>query len=108
MYKNVIDKILYQATNRDYKIGDKIIFGKERNGQAERVFAQNFKILNTDLSPDQFLKQKISKNELLTMEEMKALQRNLFNYEFCLREIGMEICRKKISRILRLDYPVCF
>lgn len=43
--KEVIDLIMYQATTRDYKVGDILEFGKERNFQAERVFATNYKML---------------------------------------------------------------
>lgn len=43
--KEVKDLILYQATTRDYKVGDIIEFGQERNFQAERVFATNYKML---------------------------------------------------------------
>ena len=99
MFEIVKDKILYQATNWDYKIGDVIEFGKNRNGQAKRVFEQTFLMPNGQ-SADVFLKEKIKNNELLTMEEMKSVQNIVNNYEFCLREIGMEIERKE-------KYPNC-
>ena len=38
----VKDLILYHATTRGYKIGDILTFGKDRNYQAERVFATDY------------------------------------------------------------------
>ncbi|MBR4124188.1 MAG: DUF2441 domain-containing protein [Clostridia bacterium] len=99
MFEIVKDKILYQATNWDYKIGDIIEFGKTRNGQAKRVFEQTFLMPNGQ-SADVFLKEKINNNQLLSMEDMKAVQNIVNGYEFCLREIGMEIERRK-------KYPDC-
>lgn len=95
MYKIVKDKILYQATNRDYKVGDIIVFGKERNGQAKRVYEQHFKMPDSDLSVADFLRDKIKNGALLTEEEIKTVHKIVEDYEFCLREIGMERCRQK-------------
>ena len=99
MYEIVKDKILYLAINWDYKKGDIIEFGKMRNGQAKRVFEQTFLMPNGQ-SADVFLKEKIKNNQLLTMEEIKVVQNIVNCYEFCLREIGMEIERKE-------KYPDC-
>ena len=42
--KKVKNLVMYQATTRDYKVGDILEFGKERNYQAQRVFNTNYRM----------------------------------------------------------------
>ena len=94
--KKVENVIMYQATTRDYKVGDKLEFGKSRNYQAERVFATNYKMEGAENNMSElFLDQKIKKKKKLKREEMKPICDILFNYGFAMREIGYEICRQK-------------
>ena len=94
--KKVKDLILYQATTRDYKVGDIIEFGQERNFQAERVFATNYKMLEAENNmAEMFIDGKLKKKKKLSLEEMKEVSNILWNYGFAMRELGLEICRQK-------------
>ena len=91
----VKDLVMYQATTRDYKVGDIIEFGKDRNYQAHRVYATNYKMLGApDDMAEQFLQEKIKNKKKLKIEEMKTICSILWNYGFSMRELGMEICRQ--------------
>lgn len=90
----VKDVVMYQATTRDYKVGEIIEFGKQRNFQAERVFATNYRMPN-GMMPEMFLEEKLKKKKKLNKEEMRSICDILWNYGFAMREIGMEICRQK-------------
>lgn len=92
----VKDLIMYQATTRNYKVGDVLEFGKTRNYQAERVFATNYKIEGAENNmPEMLLNEKIRKRKRLKKDEMKAVCKILWNYGFSMRELGYEICRQK-------------
>ena len=92
----VKDLILYQATTRDYKVGDIIEFGKERNYQAERVFKTNYRMNGAEKGmAEMFLEEKLKKKKKLSREEMKTICNILWNYGFSMRELGYEICRQK-------------
>lgn len=91
--EKVKDKIMYQATTRDYKIGDVIEFGKQRNYQAVRVYEKQFKMPN-GMSAYEFVRDKLKNNQTLTYNEMAVLAECIADYEFCLREMGIEHCRK--------------
>lgn len=94
--KKVENIIMYQATTRDYKVGDRLEFGKTRNYQAERVFATNYKMEGAENNmAELFLDQKIKKKKKLKREEMKSVCNILFDYGFAMRELGYEICRQK-------------
>ena len=95
----VKDKIMYQATTRDYKVGDVIEFGKTRNFQAERVYNKTFKMYNGE-SAGMFLLNKVKEKKRLTLKEMKELSTLCFDYDYVLRELGIENCRKKINENL--------
>jgi len=93
--QKIKDLIMYQATTRDYKIGDILEFGKERNYQAERVFKTNYKMENAEYNmPEMFLEQKIKKRKKLKLDEIKPICSILWNYGFSIRELGYEICRQ--------------
>ena len=93
--KIVKDLVMYQATTRDYKIGDIIKFGEERNFQAERVFATNYRIDDKENKmPEMFLESKLKKKKKLKPEEMRNVCNILWNYGVSMRELGMEICRQ--------------
>lgn len=87
--------IMYQATTRDYKVGDIIEFGKERNYQAERVFKTNYRMngAENDMA-EMFLEEKLKKKKKLSKEDMKNICNILWNYGFSMRELGYEICRQ--------------
>lgn len=87
--------IMYQATTRDYKVGDIIEFGKERNYQAERVFKTNYRMNGAENGmAEMFLEEKLKKKKKLSREEMKNICNILWNYGFSMRELGYEICRQ--------------
>lgn len=90
------DLIMYQATTRDYKVGDILKFGKDRNFQAERVFSTNYRMEKAEFNmPEMFLKQKIKNKKFkLKQDEMQAIYEILLNYGFSMRELGYEICRQ--------------
>jgi len=91
----VKDLVMYQATTRDYKIGDIIEFGKDRNYQAHRVYATNYRMENAEHGmAEMFLEDKIKNKKKLKIEEMKSICYILWNYGFSMRELGMEICRQ--------------
>lgn len=90
----VKDLIMYQATTRDYEIGDILEFGTARNYQAERVYKTNYRMPDGSMA-ELFLEDKIKRNKKLTLNEMRAICDILWNYGFSMREIGMEICRQQ-------------
>lgn len=96
--KKVKDLIMYQATTRDYKVGDIIEFGKGRNYQAERVFNTNYRMDGAENGmAEMFLQDKLKKkkkNLKLKLEEAKSICSILFSYGFSMRELGYEICRQ--------------
>lgn len=92
----VKDVVLYQATTRDYKVGDILEFGKVRNFQAERVFATNYRMGNAQNGmAEMFLQEKLKKKKKLKQDEMKTICDILWNYGFSMRELGYEICRQQ-------------
>ena len=91
----VKDLIMYQATTRDYKVGDVLEFGKERNYQAKRVLESNYKYAGAENNMvELFLEDKLNKGETLTLQEMRRVLDILWKYGFSMRELGMEICRQ--------------
>ena len=90
----VKDKILYQvATDRHYKVGDKIYFGDEPNGQEFNCLNLSF---NKDGEPLHKLgydnaKKGIFKNKGMLLDMSKALS----NYDFILREFALEEVRRQ-------------
>ena len=93
--KKVKDLIMYQATTRDYKVGDILEFGKDRNYQAERVFKTDYKMDGAENNmAEMFIDEKLKKKKKLKREEMKPISTILWNYGFSMRELGYEICRQ--------------
>jgi len=96
--KIVKDLIMYQATTRDYKVGDIIEFGKERNYQAQRVFNTNYRMDGAENGmAEMFLDEKLKKKKKtlkLKREEAKSINNILWSYGFSMRELGYEICRQ--------------
>ncbi len=93
--KIVKDLIMYQATTRDYKLGDKLEFGKDRNYQAKRTLETNYRFdgAENDMT-EMFLEEKLKKKKKLNSEEMRKVCDILWNYGFSMRELGYEICRQ--------------
>ena len=96
--KKVKDLVMYQATTRDYKIGDVLEFGKNRNFQAERVFNTNYQMEGAPNDmPEMFLQDKLKKKKKklkLKRDEAKSICDILISYGFSMRELGYEICRQ--------------
>ena len=96
--KKVKNLIMYQATTRDYKVGDILEFGKDRNFQAERVFKTEYKMEGAENGmAEMFLTEKLKKkkkNLKLKREEARSICNILFSYGFSMRELGYEICRQ--------------
>ena len=90
----VKDLIMYQATTRDYKVGDILKFGESRNFQGERALNTNFRMPDGQMA-EMFLHEKINKKKKLKLDEMKIICDILFKYGFAMREIGMEVCRQQ-------------
>lgn len=90
----VKDLIMYQATTRDYKVGDILEFGEQRNYQAERVLNTNYRMPDGGVA-EMFLQDKIKRKKKLSLDEMKILFEILKNYGFSMRELGYEICRQQ-------------
>ena len=64
--KKVKNLIMYQATTRDYKVGDILEFGKERNYQAERVFKTDYKMAGAENNmAEMFVDEKLKKKKKL-------------------------------------------
>ena len=88
------DIVLYQvATDRNYKVGDKIHFGDEPNGQELNCINLSF---NKNSEPLHKLgydnaKKGIFKNKDLILDMSKALS----NYDFIMREFAMEEVRRQ-------------
>lgn len=96
----VKDLILYQiSTDRHYKTGDKLEFGKEYNYQGQRVY--NGVKLNKRRTYDDGYSfvdsKKIFANKKLVLDMSKQLE----EYDFILREIAFEEVRKKEFK----EYP---
>lgn len=96
----VKDLILYQiSTDRYYKVGDKLEFGKSYNYQGERVY--NGAKLNKRRTYDDGYSfvdsKKIFANKKLVLDISKQLE----EYDFILREIAFEELRKKEFK----EYP---
>ncbi len=92
--KKVKDVIMYQATTRDYKVGDILVFGDMRNYQAERVYKTNYRMPDGSM-PEMFIENKLKRKKKLKLQEMRLICDILWNYGFTMRELGMEICRQK-------------
>lgn len=94
----VKDLTMYQATTRDYKVGDIVEFGKDRNYQAERVFNTNYRMEGAENGmAEMFLTEKLKKKKKslkLKRDEAKCICDILFSYGFSMRELGYEICRQ--------------
>lgn len=90
----VKDLILYQvATDRNYKVGDKIYFGNEPNGQEFNCVNLSFNKEGQPLHKLGFdnARKGIFKNKSLIIELSKALS----NYDFIMREFALEEVRKQ-------------
>lgn len=89
----VKDQVFYQiATNRDFKVGDKLHFGEEINGQS-RIFDFSYNINGRPLYKLAYenANKGIFKDKKLTFELAKALS----NYDLFMREIALENVRKE-------------
>lgn len=93
MFEIVKNKIMYQASNWNYKIGQKVYFGKKRNYQAVRAFNKDIKMQNGQQAM-MFLCEKAEQNKNVSLNELKQLNEAMQDYAYSLREMGIEWCRK--------------
>ena len=91
----VKDVILYQvATDRHYKVGDVLEFGKEYNGQGNRIYNSKFNNGEEAYHKKGFRyadSKNIFKNKSLVIEMSKSLSES----DFVLRELAAEEVRKE-------------
>ncbi|MBP3581150.1 MAG: DUF2441 domain-containing protein [Clostridia bacterium] len=91
----VKDKIYYQvATDRNYKVGDKLEFGQTLNGVGERVLNTHFQKSGVPINRlgfDYLDNKNIFKNKKLILDMSKAL----LEADFVLRELAAEEVRKE-------------
>ena len=95
---NVKDLILYQvATDRHYKVGDKLFFGKDKmNGQGERVLNTQFYNNEKSLAQvgfDYADSKRIFKDKNIVIKLSKGLAES----DFVIRELAMEKVRQEIA-----------
>lgn len=90
----VKDLILYQiSTDRNYKVGDKLTFGKEYNGQGNRILNTKFndgKNAMYKLGFNYADSKNIFKKKDLVIDLCKTMQES----DFVLRELAVEEVRK--------------
>lgn len=93
--EKVKDLILYQvATNRNYKIGETIIFDKNNNnGQFEKVFNSSFIDGNTRIC-DKLYKISKSKFKRFKKSQLFKIAHSLDTYDVILRDLALEEIRK--------------
>lgn len=91
----VKDVVLYQvATDRNYKVGDIIEFGKNYNGNGNRVYNSSFNNGNNSYHKECFSyinSKKIFKDKTLLVNVAKSLEES----DFVLRELAAEEIRKE-------------
>lgn len=95
--KEVKDLILYQvATDRNYKVGDILTFGKSLNVQGKRTYYTSFTKENISWHQKGFEyanSKKILKDKNLVI----SLSKNLAEADFVIRELAMENARKDVA-----------
>lgn len=94
--ERVKDKIYYQvATDRDYRVGQKLVFDRNTiNGQYRKVMMTKF-LLEGKRASD-FIYSKINKKfAKLKKDELYDLAHILDDYDFTLRELALEFVREK-------------
>ena len=96
------NEIYYQvATDRDYKIGDKLIFNKDiNNGQYNRVFNTDFSINNHRLSDEIYLIAKRKFFKFRKKEDIFNIAHKLEAYDVVLKELALEEIRRKYFKDL--------
>lgn len=94
--EKVKDLILYQvATDRNYKVGDKIVFNKDtQNGQYNRVYNSSFKLGSKRLSDEMYdvAKRKIKKFK--AKEDIFTIAHKLEAYDVLVKELAIEEVRQ--------------
>lgn len=103
MFEIVKDKIMFQATTRDYKVGQVLKFGKNRNYQAVRALEHNFKMADGE-NYENFISEKLKQKKRLTLKETDDFLKAFCKYSYGFRELAIEECRKAYYP----DYPSRF
>ena len=94
----VKDVVMYQATTRDYKVGDIIKFGDDYNYQAKRVLDVDYKMENAPNNmPEMLLEEKIKHHKKLNKNELREVCDILWKY-----------VDKDIIQMNHQDLSVCF
>lgn len=95
--KKVKDLILYQvATDRHYRVGDILTFGKEMNVQGQRTFNTAFTQDNIAWHEKGF-EYADSKRIFNDKNLVIALSKNLAEADFVIRELAIESARKQFA-----------
>ena len=94
MFEIVKDKIMYHASARNYKVGDVLEFGKERNYQAVRAYEQGFRMID-GANYETFVDNKLKNKKRLSLQETKDFLEAFYKYSYAVREYAMEECREK-------------
>ena len=90
LIKNVI--MFQVATNKNYKVGDKLIFGSEQNGQAKRILNYSSIDKKGRLATQGF--EKLNNNKTFDKDFLLKLCLALEESDFVLRELAVEHVRK--------------
>lgn len=90
----VKDLILYQvATDRNYKVGDKFVFGESDNGQSYNIYNTFYQINEQPMHRVGF--EKINKGEKIAPAFIVDFLVALEKYDFAFRELALEEVRKE-------------
>ena len=93
----VQDLILYQvATDRNYKVGDKLIFNKDiPNGQFERVYNFDFRLNDIRPSDEMYEVAKRKLKKFKSKDDIYSLAHIFEYYDVAIKEIALEEVRKQ-------------
>ena len=93
----IANEVFYQvATDRNYKIGDKLIFNKDvNNGQYNRVFNTEFIINEHKLSDEMYSIAKRKFKKFSKKEDIYNIAHKLEAYDVVLKELALEEVRKE-------------
>lgn len=94
--QEVKDLVLYQvSTDRNYKVGDILEFGKINNGQGNRIENSKFYDSNNVSFANKGFKYLDSKNIFKNKKIIKEMSKALAENDFVLRELATEEVRKE-------------
>ena len=93
----VKDMILYQvATDRNYKVGDILLFNKDvPNGQHNRVFNSDFRLNGARPSDEMYSVAKRRLKKFKSKDDIYSLAHIFESYDVAIKEIALEEVRKE-------------